>query len=82
MIQHTPPEYNVLLIDDEASNVGVLEETLTGKYALTSALTAEEGWELLQKKNYHIVLLDIMLPGMDGYTLCQKIRREKRFSSA
>lgn len=33
----------------------------------------EEAWEAVQTKNYQLILLDVMMPGMDGFTLCRKI---------
>lgn len=36
-----------------------------------------QAWEAIQTKHYHLVLLDVMMPEMDGFTLCRKIREKE-----
>ncbi len=66
----------VLIVDDNILNLEVLEAHIsTDGY---EALTAEDGHEALQlveSENPDIILLDIMMPGMDGYEVCRRIKQ-------
>src|SRR5699024_12655456 len=53
----------------------VIRDTLTqGGYEVTWASSDLEGWEDFQAASYDLVLVDLMLPEMDGFTLCKNIR--------
>ena len=65
----------VLLIDDDAKLCELLRTYLAGHgLSVTVAGTAGEGLRLLRGNPYDIVLLDIMLPDMDGLEVCKRIR--------
>ncbi|MEI5909030.1 response regulator transcription factor [Bacillus spongiae] len=68
---------HVLIIEDEEPIRGFIEINLMRYgYGVLQAGSAEEGLKLLQKDHHSIdiVLLDVMLPGMDGFEACKKIR--------
>ncbi|MDP2854480.1 MAG: response regulator [Smithellaceae bacterium] len=71
---------NVLIVDDNATNRLILRETLLQwGCVVTEAADGEEGLTALRKaKNkgtpFHIAILDCQMPGMDGFTLAQRIR--------
>ena len=68
----------VLVVEDEASirELVALNLKMTG-WEVLEAPSAERALELIQKNPpCDVALLDIMLPGMDGYQVCQKIRQE------
>lgn len=68
----------VLLVEDDQDICEVLYRYLEkegGTYVTTVAHSAEEALELVQKSAFDIVLLDIMLPGMDGIDLCVRLRK-------
>ena len=69
----------VLVVDDIYSNVKLLEAKLSAEYF--EVITASGGLEALAKMEDHepdIVLLDVMMPGMDGFEVCQRIKRNPR----
>ena len=67
---------NVLLIDDEERMLELLSLYLQPhRFKCTKALGAEAGLRALEKEVFDVVLLDIMMPGMDGLALCEEIRR-------
>jgi len=68
---------SVLLIDDDRKLRGLLAEYLgSSGFAVVSAGHADEGLRLLRTEHPSIVILDVMLPGMDGFDACRAIRRE------
>ncbi len=65
----------VLIVDDEPSIVVPLQFLMEQNgYEVKTAATGEEGIETLSTFRPDVVLLDIMLPGMDGFEACQRIR--------
>lgn len=67
----------ILLIDDDEQLMEVLASKLIEQhYAVDIANTGEMGWEFILLFDYDLVVLDLMLPDMDGITLCQQIRAE------
>ncbi len=74
----------ILIVDDELQNVQVMKELLNfhPQYEYKEALSGEEALALLETYFPEIILLDVMMPGIDGYEVCKRIRNqnEHRFS--
>lgn len=69
-------QITILVVDDEKSIVDFVKMGLEAEgYIVYSAFDGNEAIELAQKINPHIIILDIMLPGMDGYEVCTRIKR-------
>ena len=67
--------YNILICDDQPDIVNALKIYLTPEgFGLYTAYNGKEAIELLQREDIHLVLLDIMMPQMDGITAASKIR--------
>ena len=67
--------YNILICDDQVDIVNALKIYLAPEgYGLYEAFTGAEAVELVKKGNIHLILLDIMMPQMDGITATAKIR--------
>ena len=67
--------YNILVCDDQPDIVNALKIYLTPEgYHLYQAFTGKEAIEIVQNNDIHLVLLDIMMPVMDGITATAKIR--------
>ena len=66
----------ILVVEDDASIRTILEMVLRGAgYAhVTSAKRGDDGLEAIRRHHPDLVLLDIMLPGMDGLTVCRRVR--------
>ena len=66
---------NILIIDDDVQLTELLIEFLSShKYNVVAKHTPEEGLEHLDKKGADVIILDIMLPGMDGFQVLRKVR--------
>jgi two-component system cell cycle response regulator len=69
----------VLVVDDNFVNVRLLEELLkSAAYEVTTAMSGDAALEKIAQSRPDIVLLDVMMPGMDGYEVCRRIRQEEK----
>lgn len=64
----------ILAIDDNETNICIFEEMLEDEYILKTAMSGEEALEVIEDFAPDLVLLDIMMPGIDGYAVCRQIR--------
>lgn len=72
----TKEQINILVVDDEVSIVNFIKMGLEAEgYRVYEAFNGNEALELVQKINPHIVILDVMMPGMDGYEACSRIKK-------
>src|SRR5438874_2585679 len=71
------PRMRILLIEDEVKLASFIKRGLIAeRYAVDVAKDGRSGLELAQAYQYDLVLLDLMLPGMDGSEVLRRIRRE------
>jgi putative two-component system response regulator len=69
----------ILLVDDNTTNLQLLHETLDGLgYRLLIAKNGETALAIAQKANPALILLDIMMPEMDGYEVCRRLKSDER----
>jgi two-component system, sensor histidine kinase and response regulator len=68
-------EYKILAVDDEPANAIVLRELLDSTYTVATASSGEEALGLLPSFKPDLILLDIMMPGINGYETCRRIRK-------
>ncbi|HIJ90450.1 MAG: hybrid sensor histidine kinase/response regulator [Desulfobulbaceae bacterium] len=65
----------VLIVDDIPENLDILMEALSGKYAVVAARDGEKALRLVTGPTPpDIILLDVMMPGMDGYEVCARLQ--------
>ena len=70
---------NILVVEDEeAIRSGLIDVFVFHGYEVDSAATGPEGLEKALTGKFDLILLDIMLPGMDGYQICNEIRLKDR----
>lgn len=68
-------QVSILVVDDDREIADLVEIHLVSEgYNVFKANNAQVGLNILEKKDIKLVILDIMMPGMDGLTLCSKIR--------
>lgn len=68
-------EENILLVEDDLEIARIIRDMLMrNHYQVTWATTGLEGWEDFKIANYDLVIIDVMLPEMDGFSLCKNIR--------
>ena len=67
-------ECRVLLVDDAKANLDILVEGLKAEHKLSLALNGETALQIAARTPPDLVLLDIMMPGMDGYEVCRRLR--------
>jgi signal transduction histidine kinase len=73
---HKQPRGRVLIIDDEKVILDLTSIILKNRgYRVFAALSAQEGFEVIEKERPELVLLDYMMPNMDGFTALKEIRR-------
>lgn len=66
---------NILVVDDILTNVKLLEAKLTAEYfEVSTAVSGIDALELIAKTPPDIILLDVMMPGMDGFEVCRRIK--------
>ncbi len=74
--QHISP--TILIVDDNSNNVKIIAITLRAfNYKLVIATNGQSAIEMVEKTRPDLVLMDVMMPGMDGYETCEKIKAKK-----
>lgn len=71
----------ILVVDDVVANIKLLEAKLASEYY--DVITAKDGFEAIAKAKEHkpdLILLDIMMPGMDGFEACRKMKEDIELS--
>lgn len=69
--------FKLLFIDDEQGFLHIMDKIMSKDYSVTIAANGADGFELAQKTQPDLILLDISLPGIDGYELCRSMKRHK-----
>jgi len=71
-------ECRILIVDDVKANVDVLVDALRDEYKLSVALDGGNALRQVDKSPPDLVLLDIVMPGIDGYEVCRRLRASER----
>ncbi|NVK18383.1 MAG: response regulator [Methylocystaceae bacterium] len=66
----------ILIVDDIADNIDVLKDILIDTYAVKVAKNGPTAIKIAQKQLPDLILLDVMMPGMDGYEVCETLKND------
>ncbi|MFD0713188.1 response regulator transcription factor [Paenibacillus sp. GCM10027626] len=67
----------ILVVDDDQSIVELLRDFLENEnFKVLTACDTSEAWALFEQNSIHCIVLDIMMPGQNGFELCRQIRKE------
>jgi len=68
-------KYHILIVDDVADNIQVAMSILKEEnYEFSFATSGDSALELIDNNSFDLILLDVMMPGLDGYEVCMRIR--------
>lgn len=72
-----PGRPSILLVDDDAVSLQMLNSTLSGgDYQVICAIKPADALKLARERNPHVVLLDVVMPEMDGFEVCRRLRED------
>ncbi len=66
----------ILIVDDTVSNLEILEESLSD-YDVISCVSGKDALNIVEKETIDLILLDIIMPLMDGYEVCKRLKLNK-----
>lgn len=70
----------ILIVDDLKNNLDYLEKILEDTYHIVRSYNGLEAFNILKKSsNIDLILLDILMPKVDGYELCEKLKNDSNF---
>ncbi len=75
-LQKTDDRPRILVVDDERININILNELLKVDYKIMAATTGEQALKAALTGQPDLILLDILLPGMDGHQVCRKLKSD------
>lgn len=72
-----PVKPRVLIVDDHITNLRAFEAVLEGDFAITLADSGARALELCQKQEFAVIVLDVRMPGMNGFETAEALRRRE-----
>ena len=70
-----PARQTILVVDDTPENIDVITELLSNEYRVKAAMNGEKALKIVDNDSkIDLILLDIMMPGMDGYAVCKRLK--------
>jgi len=71
-----PDRRSILIVDDTPENIDVLKGILADQYSIRAATHGELAIKIARKQRPNLILLDVMMPGMDGYEVCRRLKAD------
>lgn len=71
----------VLIVDDSKENINALRSALEDKYSIRVALNGQMALKAMMQTNVDLVLLDVIMPGMDGFEVLEKMKESERLKN-
>ncbi len=66
--------YKILVVDDDPQNLHLMRVVLEGEFSLVYATNGKKAVQAAEKHTPDLILMDVMMPEMDGYEACSKIK--------
>src|SRR5947209_20349645 len=76
----TGAKQRLLIVDDHSANIRVMAEALHEAYELFFATSGAKALEIVAANDIELVLLDVVMPEMDGFEVCRRIKNDPRTS--
>ena len=67
----------ILTVDDTVTNIEVVKGVLSDEYLVQAALSGEVALKIVSKRKPDLILLDVMMPEMDGYEVCKRLKENE-----
>ncbi len=77
MIEPRVKKHRILVVDDVAENIDILITLLKPDYMMAAARSGEKALAMVKKNPPDLILLDIKMPGMDGYEVCRRLKGDE-----
>lgn len=73
--------FSILTVDDNKENLKVVSNFLKNEgYQIALSVNADDAVKILEEHTIDLILLDVMMPGTDGFTLCRRLKEDQRFA--
>ena len=70
--------YSILIVDDDPTSISLLKEQFEKDYFIVqTAVSGDEAFSLLEKSTPSLIILDLVMPEMDGWEICRRIRKNQ-----
>ena len=69
---------NVLIVDDSLGNIELLGNILSAEYGVSFASSGQEGLDLANRYPMDLILLDVVMPGIDGFEVCRQLKADAK----
>ncbi len=70
--------YHLLFVDDELFHLQLMKTTMEKEYTVSIASTGEQGLNMAEDLQPDLILLDVNMPGMDGYEVCRRLKENQK----
>ncbi len=74
-------QFSILVVDDNKENLKVVSNFLKNEgYQIALSLSADDAMNILKNNDIDLILLDVMMPGTDGFTMCRLLKEDKELA--
>ena len=80
-MNETPQRNVVLAVDDAPENLDIVRNLLASRYTIKAAVNGPMALKIAEKQPPDLILLDIQMPGMDGYEVCRRLKADPATSA-